>query len=146
MIPRAVRFTGSSPEHVLTGRREQIAELHDQRPAGLLFQPLSFRPRPRCNQASRYRARTTPSRWRVTWEPTSAILDATCCVVPAQSDIDFSACKRFPLTESKTIEFHADFFNVFNHANRDNPVSDITTGDFGKVLASAPARELFSLR
>jgi hypothetical protein len=56
---------------------------------------------------------------------------------PAQSDIDFSLGKRFPLTESKSVEFPADFFNLPKHANRDNPVSDITSADFGKVLSSS---------
>ncbi|PYV77890.1 MAG: hypothetical protein DMG97_00745, partial [Acidobacteria bacterium] len=54
---------------------------------------------------------------------------------PNQSNLDFSVGKRFPLAESKALEFHADFFNPLNHPNRDNPVSDITTADFGKVLS-----------
>jgi hypothetical protein len=54
---------------------------------------------------------------------------------PSQSNVDLSLGKRFALAESKFLEFHADFFNAFNHANRDNPVSDITTADFGKVLS-----------
>ena len=31
---------------------------------------------------------------------------------PGQSNLDISVGKRFPLAESKTLEFHADFFNV----------------------------------
>jgi hypothetical protein len=54
---------------------------------------------------------------------------------PDQSNLDFSVGKRFPLAESKALEFHADFFNLLNHPNRDNPVSDISTADFGKVLS-----------
>ena len=64
---------------------------------------------------------------------------------PIQSNIDFSTCKRFPLTESKALEFHADFFNVFNHANRDNPVSDITTSDFGRVLVFSSSPRIVQL-
>src|SRR5207249_1832553 len=48
---------------------------------------------------------------------------------PNQSNVDISLGKRFPLAESKLIEFRADFFNVLNHPNRDNPVSDISTPD-----------------
>ena len=67
---------------------------------------------------------------------------------PGQNNLDFSVGKRFPLTESKTLEFHADFFNVLNHANRDNPVSDISTADFGKVLSfsSSPRMIQFALK
>ena len=67
---------------------------------------------------------------------------------PSQSNVDISLGKRFPLAESKLIEFRADFFNVLNHPNRDNPVSDISTPDFGKVLSfsSSPRIVQFALR
>ena len=32
--------------------------------------------------------------------------------------------KRFVLTESKTLEFHIDAFNLLNHINLANPISD----------------------
>ena len=53
--------------------------------------------------------------------------------------------KNFRLTELKAVEFHADFFNVFNHTNRDNPVSDITTSDFGRVLAFSSSPRIVQL-
>jgi hypothetical protein len=71
---------------------------------------------------------------------------------PAQSNVDLSVAKRFKVREKTTIEFRSDFFNVFNHANKDNPVSDISVvsatggqmdsnsgriispGDFGRIL------------
>jgi hypothetical protein len=43
---------------------------------------------------------------------------------PSQSNVDFSVAKRFPLTESRDFKFQADFFNVLNHAHRDNPIGD----------------------
>jgi hypothetical protein len=67
---------------------------------------------------------------------------------PSQSNVDFSVGKRFPMSESKSVELRADFFNVLNHANRSNPISDIsvaesvdstgrilTPGDFGRILS-----------
>ena len=67
---------------------------------------------------------------------------------PHQSNLDFSVRKQFPLTESRALEFHADFFNLLNHPNRDNPVSDISTADFGKVLSfsSSPRIVQFALK
>jgi len=67
---------------------------------------------------------------------------------PGQQNVDFSIARRFPLTESKNLEFHADLFNVFNHANRDNPVSDISRSDFGRALAfsSSPRIVQFALK
>jgi hypothetical protein len=62
--------------------------------------------------------------------------------------LDFSVGKRFPLAESKGLEFHADFFNLLNHPNRHNPVSDISTADFGKVLgfSSSPRIVQFAMK
>ncbi len=67
---------------------------------------------------------------------------------PSQSNVDISLGKRFALSESKFVELHADFFNVLNHANHDNPVSDISTPDFGKVLSfsSSPRIVQFALK
>ena len=67
---------------------------------------------------------------------------------PNQSNLDFSVEKRFQLAESRALEFHADFFNLLNHANRDNPVSDISNADFGKVLSfsSSPRIVQFALK
>jgi len=64
---------------------------------------------------------------------------------PGQSNLDFSVGKRFPIAESKTLEFHADFFNVLNHPSRDNPVSDISTADFGKTLSSSSSPRIVQL-
>jgi hypothetical protein len=67
---------------------------------------------------------------------------------PAQSDIDVSIAKKFSLSESTRIEFRTDFFNVLNHPNQDNPVSDITSSEFGKVVSysSSPRIAQFALR
>lgn len=67
---------------------------------------------------------------------------------PSQSNLDLSVGKRFSLTESKAVEFKVDFFNLLNHPNRDNPVSDISTADFGKILSfsSSPRIVQFALK
>jgi hypothetical protein len=64
---------------------------------------------------------------------------------PTQSNIDFSVGKRAPLTESKSLEFRADFFNLFNHANRDNPISDISVGDFGRIVSFSSSPRIVQL-
>jgi hypothetical protein len=80
---------------------------------------------------------------------------------PPQSNIDLSILKRFPLNESRNLELRADFFNVLNHANRSNPISDIrvaeafdptgrvlSPGDFGRSLSfdSSPRIVQFALK
>lgn len=44
---------------------------------------------------------------------------------PSQNNTDFSIIKRFPLAETKSIEFRAEFFNLFNQVNLANPLSDL---------------------
>jgi hypothetical protein len=67
---------------------------------------------------------------------------------PSQSNVDFAVGKRISLSETKGIEFDANFFNILNHPNRDNPISDIGTADFGKVLnfSSSPRIVQFALK
>jgi hypothetical protein len=70
-----------------------------------------------------------------------------------QSNVDFSIIKRFPLSESKNLEFRAEFFNLFNHVNFSNPISNFNavppssinpngqitgdSGDFGRIISTS---------
>ena len=74
---------------------------------------------------------------------------------PRQFNVDFSVIKRFPFGEAKNVEFRAEFFNLFNHVNLDNPISNINVitssggsidantgriinpGDFGRIVSTA---------
>ena len=52
---------------------------------------------------------------------------------PRQTNFDFSVIKRFPLKETRSIEFRAEFFNLFNQVNLANPngnFSAIPPGSF----------------
>jgi hypothetical protein len=71
---------------------------------------------------------------------------------PGQINVDFSVAKRFPISEGKHIELRAEFFNLFNHANFANPISNLSAvpttsvdpnsgritgsaGDFGRIVS-----------
>ena len=73
---------------------------------------------------------------------------------PNQTNVDFSVIKRFRFRESKNIELRAEFFNLFNHVNFANPISNLSAvpstsidpisgqiigspGDFGRVISSS---------
>ena len=73
---------------------------------------------------------------------------------PGQNNVDFSIIKRFPISESKNIEFRAEIFNLFNHVNFANPISNFNAvpstsinpntgqitgdpGDFGRITATS---------
>jgi hypothetical protein len=59
---------------------------------------------------------------------------------PAYQQWDFSAMKNFPIRESKSLQFRAEFFNVFNHANFRLPNNDISSPNFGKISEALPGR------
>ena len=72
-----------------------------------------------------------------------------------QTNFDFAITRRFPLKESKNIEFRTEFFNLFNHASLANPISNldavvssggsldattgriISPGDFGRIISAS---------
>lgn len=73
---------------------------------------------------------------------------------PGQVNVDFSLIKRFSLRESKNIELRAEFFNLFNHVNFANPISNLSAvpspsidpntgviigspGDFGRIVSTS---------
>ncbi len=46
---------------------------------------------------------------------------------PGVQQWDFSALKNFQLAESKNLQFRAELFNIFNHANFGVPVNDLNS-------------------
>jgi hypothetical protein len=78
-----------------------------------------------------------------------------CLRGPRQVNVDFSMAKFFPIAESQNFEFRADFFNLLNHPNFANPISnlnalfassgriDATTGqvlnggNFGRIISTS---------
>jgi hypothetical protein len=59
---------------------------------------------------------------------------------PGYQQWDFSALKNFSITESKTIQFRSEFFNIFNHPNLGLPQNDLNSSNFGKIQTSQPGR------
>ncbi|HXI93540.1 MAG TPA: TonB-dependent receptor [Blastocatellia bacterium] len=83
---------------------------------------------------------------------------------PRQSNVDFSIIKRFPISESKNIELRVEFFNLFNHVNFVNPISNFNAvpsrsidpntgriinpaelGDFGRINSTSNNPRLIQL-
>ncbi|HZE72129.1 MAG TPA: TonB-dependent receptor [Pyrinomonadaceae bacterium] len=78
---------------------------------------------------------------------------------PSQTNVDFSIIKRFPIRESKNIEFRVEFFNLFNHVNFANPISNfnavtsfhpntgqvLNPGDFGRIISTSNNPRLIQL-
>jgi hypothetical protein len=78
-----------------------------------------------------------------------------CLRGPRQVNLDFSIAKLFPLAESRSFEFRAEFFNLFNHPNFANPISNLNAlfassgsidpatgqvlnaGNFGRIISTS---------
>jgi hypothetical protein len=58
----------------------------------------------------------------------------TICCGPHISQTDFAVLKSFPISESKRVDFRAEFFNIFNHTQFFNPDGNFSDGaQFGQV-------------
>jgi len=59
---------------------------------------------------------------------------------PDQRNFDISLAKRFPIrwpNEATRIEFRAEAFNLFNTPQFDNPATNVSTADFGRITATS---------
>jgi len=55
---------------------------------------------------------------------------------PGYFNTDFNLLKNFTLTERLHFALGANFFNILNHPNFANPVSDINDGSFGRIVST----------
>src|SRR5215472_15045057 len=78
-----------------------------------------------------------------------------CLRGPRQVSLDFSLAKSFPMSESQAFEFRTEFFNLFNHPNFANPISNLNAfvasggkidpttgqvlnaGSFGRIISTS---------
>jgi hypothetical protein len=59
------------------------------------------------------------------------------------NNFDMALLKNLRLTESKSLQFRLEGFNVFNHAEFFGPQSidgNISSSTFGQVISAAPPR------
>ena len=72
---------------------------------------------------------------------------------PGAANTDFSLAKTFPLSRLRdgvSVEFRAEFFNLFNHSNFDLPepsrmeifTADSAREDAGRITSAGPSREV----
>jgi hypothetical protein len=82
---------------------------------------------------------------------------------PSQANVDFGLTRHFRVTESKRIEFRADFFNLLNQVNLANPMSDfngiassggsidpntgqvLSPGAFGRIISTSSNPRIIQL-
>jgi hypothetical protein len=49
---------------------------------------------------------------------------------------DLGLAKRFPLTERAQLQFRSEFFNLFNRAQYGQPLADLSTDTFGRIIST----------
>jgi len=59
---------------------------------------------------------------------------------PGSLNTDFALEKTTAITESTSIEFRAEFFNIFNHTQFNNPSGDFSNSTFGVVTSARDPR------
>jgi hypothetical protein len=66
---------------------------------------------------------------------------------PGTVDFDTALLKRFPLgAETRYVQFRAEFFNLFNHPNFDNPVATEVSPSFGQIQSAGTTDTRLSSR
>src|SRR5262249_22322466 len=58
---------------------------------------------------------------------------------------DFTVTKQFRFTESKSLQFRAEFFNIFNHPTFTAPSTTIDTGSGGQIASTLNASRTVEL-
>ncbi|MGH9445303.1 MAG: TonB-dependent receptor plug domain-containing protein, partial [Terriglobia bacterium] len=59
---------------------------------------------------------------------------------PGSFTWDMGLFKNIPLTERFNLQFRAEFFNVFNHVNFNNPTASVSSGGFGTISGAGDPR------
>jgi Carboxypeptidase regulatory-like domain len=59
---------------------------------------------------------------------------------PGINNTDLGIQKLIPITEAKSFEIRGEFFNIFNHAQFNNPGGNISDASFGSVTSARPMR------
>jgi hypothetical protein len=59
---------------------------------------------------------------------------------PGSFNWDMGLLKNFAMTERWKLQFRAEFFNVFNRVNLNDPTNAVNSGSFGRITASGDPR------
>jgi hypothetical protein len=66
---------------------------------------------------------------------------------PGSWNLDFALFKRFAIRENVNLNFRWEMFNALNHANLNNPRSNISVANPGRIDSASDARIMqFGLR
>jgi hypothetical protein len=55
---------------------------------------------------------------------------------PKYWDVTLGVLKNFRITETSSVQFRGEFFNLFNHANFSDPTANLESGTFGQITGT----------
>ncbi|HEV8430434.1 MAG TPA: TonB-dependent receptor [Pyrinomonadaceae bacterium] len=64
---------------------------------------------------------------------------------PAFHNVDFGVHKKFKITEGKSLQLQANAFNLFNHPNFGLPVTNLTSSQVGRSIATVGSPRVIQL-
>jgi len=135
----------------LPGEPAQIAPFHTMRPqsnGNYFFDPNSFTENASDNSQPLCSAGAVYGCYDPALFGTLGTAKRTICCGPHVSNTDFAILKTISLSETKRVDFRAEFFNIFNHTQFFNPDGNTSDGQqFGQVgQARDPRLVQFALK
>ncbi len=130
------RFVTGAPFNPVTGRDNSLTGINADRP-NVISEPKLSADRPRGEQVARYFEIAAFDQNRLGEFGNTG---RNSLRGPGSATIDFSMIKNFRLAEKHSLQFRAEMFNLFNHANLANPVATWGTPTFGRILSAADPR------
>jgi outer membrane receptor protein involved in Fe transport len=128
----------------LPGEPAQIAPFHTQKPqsnGNYFFDPNSFTENASDSSVAPCSAGAAFGCYDPSLFGTLGTAPRTICCGPHISNTDLAILKTIPLSESRHLDFRAEFFNVFNHTQFFNPDGSTSDGSqFGQVTQTRDPR------
>jgi len=121
----------------LPGEPAQIAPFHTMRPqsnGNYFFDPNSFTENASDNSQPLCSAGAVYGCYDPALFGTLGTAKRTICCGPHVSNTDFAILKTISISETRRVDFRAEFFNIFNHTQFFNPDGNTSDGQqFGQV-------------
>ncbi len=130
------RFSSGGPFNPVTGRDNSLTGINADRP-NVLSDPSLSKDRPRGEQIARY---FDPAMFEANRLGEFGNTGRNSLRGPGFATIDLSMIKNFKITERHAVQFRAEIFNLFNHANLGNPGTTWGAPTFGRILSAADPR------
>jgi hypothetical protein len=61
---------------------------------------------------------------------------------PAMVSTDLAILKNFRIREQQALQFRAEFFNLFNNVNFNNPVANLSSATYGRITGAQAGRNI----